>query len=50
MDISTLLIYTVAASAVMTVPGPSLLLALNNGATHAMRVAAFGIAEWRFRI
>lgn len=44
MDISTLLIYIVAAGAVMMVPGPSMLLALNNGASHGMRVAAFGMA------
>ena len=44
MDISTLLIYVVAASAVMMVPGPSMLLALNNGASHGMRIAAFGMA------
>jgi len=44
MDISTLFIYIVAASAVMMVPGPSMLLALNNGASHGMRVASFGMA------
>lgn len=44
MEISTLLLYVVAVSAVMMVPGPSMLLALNNGATHGMRVAAFGMA------
>jgi threonine/homoserine/homoserine lactone efflux protein len=37
-------VYVVAVSAVMMVPGPSMLLALNNGATHGMRVAAFGMA------
>lgn len=44
MDISTLFVYIVAVSAVMMVPGPSMLLALNNGASHGMRVAAFGMA------
>lgn len=44
MEISTLLIYIVAAGAVMMVPGPSMLLALNNGASHGLRVAAFGMA------
>ncbi len=44
MDISTLFLYIVAVSAVMMVPGPSMLLALNNGASHGMRVAAFGMA------
>lgn len=44
MEISTLLLYIVAVSAVMMTPGPSMLLALNNGASHGMRVAAFGMA------
>ncbi|MEE1923058.1 LysE family translocator [Pseudomonas sp. 148P] len=44
MDASTLLLYVIAASAVMVTPGPAMLLALNNGATHGMRVAGFGMA------
>jgi homoserine/homoserine lactone efflux protein len=44
MDASTLLLYVIAASAVMITPGPAMLLALNNGATHGMRVAGFGMA------
>ncbi|WP_283180778.1 LysE family translocator [Pseudomonas svalbardensis] len=44
MAVSTLFLYIVAVSAVMMVPGPSMLLALNNGASHGMRVAAFGMA------
>lgn len=44
MDTSTLLIYIVAVSAVMMTPGPSMLLALSNGAISGMRVAFFGIA------
>ncbi|MDR0276371.1 MAG: LysE family translocator [Paucimonas sp.] len=44
MDASTLLLYIIAASAVMITPGPAMLLALNNGATHGMRVAGFGMA------
>jgi threonine/homoserine/homoserine lactone efflux protein len=31
-------------SAVMMTPGPSMLLALNNGASHGMRIATCGIA------
>jgi len=44
MDATTLLLYVVTVSAVMVSPGPSMLLALNNGACHGMRVAGFGIA------
>lgn len=44
MDASTLLLYVIAASAVMITPGPAMLLALNNGASHGMRVAGFGMA------
>lgn len=44
MDASTLFLYIVAVSAVMITPGPSMLLALNNGACHGMRVARCGIA------
>ncbi|WP_175650548.1 LysE family translocator [Pseudomonas sp. Marseille-P9899] len=44
MDASTLLLYVIAASAVMVTPGPAMLLALNNGASHGMRVAGFGMA------
>ena len=44
MDMTTLLLYTVAVAAVTIIPGPTMLLALNNGATKGKRVAAFGIA------
>ena len=44
MDAPTLFLYIVAVSAVMITPGPSMLLALNNGACHGMRVARCGIA------
>jgi len=44
MDSMTLLLYAVAASAATITPGPTMLPALNNGATHGMRVAAYGIA------
>ncbi|WP_025129122.1 LysE family translocator [Pseudomonas sp. PH1b] len=44
MATSTLFLYVVAVSAVMMTPGPSMLLALSNGAGHGMRVASFGIA------
>lgn len=44
MDASTLLLYIIAAGAVMITPGPAMLLALNNGASHGMRVAGFGMA------
>lgn len=44
MDTTTLLLYTMAVSAVIATPGPTVLLALNNGATRGMRVAACGMA------
>ncbi|PCE30203.1 LysE family translocator [Burkholderia ubonensis] len=44
MDSTTLLLYVVAVSAVTITPGPTMLLALNNGATRGLRVAAYGIA------
>lgn len=44
MDASTLFLYVCAVSAVMMTPGPSMLLALNNGASHGLRVASFGMA------
>lgn len=42
MDITTLFLYVIAVSAVMVTPGPSMLLALNNGATYGMRIAGYG--------
>lgn len=44
MEASTLFLYVIAVSVVMMTPGPSMLLALSNGASNGMRVAAFGIA------
>lgn len=44
MDASTLFLYIFTVSAVMMTPGPSMLLALSNGASNGMRVASFGIA------
>ncbi|WP_374420008.1 LysE family translocator [Chromobacterium sp.] len=44
MSFATLLLYIVAVSAVMITPGPSMLLALNNGASHGMRIASYGFA------
>ncbi|MCS3802390.1 threonine/homoserine/homoserine lactone efflux protein [Chromobacterium alkanivorans] len=44
MDLATLSLYVVAASAVTITPGPTMLLALNNGAYGGKRVAACGIA------
>ncbi|MGC5698975.1 LysE family translocator [Pseudomonas sp. NFXW11] len=44
MDAATLFLYIIAVSAVMMTPGPSMLLALSNGASGGMRVASFGIA------
>ena len=44
MDSTTLSLYLVAVAAVMVTPGPTMLLALSNGATRPMRVAACGIA------
>ncbi|MBO9552193.1 LysE family translocator [Pseudomonas sp.] len=44
MDASTLFLYVIAVSAVMITPGPSMLLALSNGASNGMRVASFGMA------
>lgn len=44
MDVTTLFLYISAVSLVMITPGPAMLLALNNGATRGMRVAAWGMA------
>lgn len=44
MGTSTLCLYVVAVSVVMMTPGPAMLLALSNGASHGMRVAGFGMA------
>ncbi|WP_454765281.1 LysE family translocator [Cupriavidus campinensis] len=44
MDATTFFLYLIAVAAVMVTPGPTMLLALSNGATRGMRVAACGIA------
>ena len=44
MNTTTLLLYVMTVSAVTVMPGPTMLLALNNGATRGMRIAAYGIA------
>lgn len=44
MDATNLLLYIITVSAVMITPGPSMLLALNNGASHGVRVASCGMA------
>lgn len=44
MDASTLFLYIITVSVVMMTPGPSMLLALSNGASKGMRVASFGMA------
>ena len=44
MDTSRLLLYVIAASAVMMTPGPSMLLALSNAAPHEMRAVFFDMA------
>lgn len=44
MDSTTLFLYVIAVSAVTITPGPTMLLALNNGAQAGMRIAAYGIA------
>lgn len=44
MDLTTLVLYVVAVSAVTVIPGPTMLLALNNGAHGGPRIAACGIA------
>jgi len=43
MDLTTLLLYAVAVSAVTAIPGPTMLLALNNGVSGGPRIAACGI-------
>jgi len=40
MDTTTLLLYVIAASAVTIIPGPTMLLALHNGASSSMRVCS----------
>lgn len=42
MELTTLMLYVLAVSAVMVTPGPSMLLALNNGATYGMKIASYG--------
>ncbi|AYQ39707.1 amino acid transporter [Burkholderia aenigmatica] len=44
MNSTTLLLYVITVSAVTVTPGPTMLLALNNGATRGLRIAAYGIA------
>ncbi|RZT29646.1 LysE family translocator [Cupriavidus agavae] len=44
MDTTTLFLYLVAVATVMVTPGPTMLLALSNGATRPVRVTACGIA------
>ncbi|KML08435.1 MULTISPECIES: LysE family translocator [Burkholderia] len=44
MNSTTLVLYVITVSAVTVTPGPTMLLALNNGATRGMRIAAYGIA------
>ena len=44
MDLASLSLYIVAVSAVTILPGPTMLLALNNGAHGGKRIAACGIA------
>lgn len=44
MDSTTLFLYILTVSAVMVTPGPSMLLALNNGANHGLRIATCGMA------
>ncbi|HEK1766288.1 TPA: LysE family translocator [Pseudomonas putida] len=44
METPTLFLYIISVSAVMMTPGPSMLLALNNGACHGLRVTTSGIA------
>ena len=44
MDLTSLSLYVVAVAAVTVMPGPTMLLALNNGAHGGKRIAACGIA------
>lgn len=44
MDWMTLMLYSVTVAVVTVTPGPTMLLALNNGARGGMRTAACGIA------
>ncbi|MBX6963414.1 LysE family translocator [Alcaligenes faecalis] len=44
MDLASLSLYILAVSAVTVMPGPTMLLALNNGAHGGKRIAACGIA------
>jgi threonine/homoserine/homoserine lactone efflux protein len=44
METTTILLYVLAVATVTAIPGPTMLLALNNGATGGMRLAAWGIA------
>lgn len=44
MNTATLLLFITTASAVIAVPGPTTLLAMQNGTAGGMRLAVFGIA------
>ncbi|WP_273828462.1 LysE family translocator [Pseudomonas sp. SBT1-2] len=44
MDLATLSLFVLAVSAVTVIPGPTMLLALNNGAQGGKRIAVCGIA------
>nr|WP_198982730.1 LysE family translocator [Herbaspirillum sp. ASV7] len=44
MELTTIALYVIAVSAVTIIPGPTMLLALSNGAQGGMRLALFGIA------
>lgn len=44
MDLASISLYIIAVSAVTIMPGPTMLLALNNGAHGGKRIAACGIA------
>ena len=44
MELTTIVLYIISVSAVTLIPGPTMLLALSNGAQGGMRIALFGIA------
>ena len=44
MELATIVLYAISVSAVTIIPGPTMLLALSNGAQGGVRIALFGIA------
>ncbi|AZY47898.1 LysE family translocator [Bordetella avium] len=44
MNLSTLVLFALASTVIIATPGPTVLLAMTNGARHGWRMAAWGMA------